>query len=89
MIPKVLAAIISGALLAAVVWALPSEASSTGQQDKAKARKHAVASSPSQSGNLNSPSTDFSNVTPSLDDPHADLNAPKRDKNSFFDQTPN
>lgn len=86
MIPKLVAAVVSAAILAAVLGTLPSEAIGA-EQAKRKAPKHpAVARSVGSAGDLNSPSTDFSTVSPQIEVPDRDHVLPKRDKNQFFNQ---
>ena len=86
MIPKFFTALISAAILSAVLGALPCEA--TGAK-KLGGKKPAMPApySASASSDLNRPATDFSGVKPVTDNPHPDLIAPKKNRNEFFDQT--
>lgn len=84
MIPKVLTALISAAILSAILGALPCEATGLKHHSKAKAAATTETSAPARH-DFNSPSMDFSGAKPVLDNPRPDVIPPKKDKSDFFD----
>ena len=86
MIPKLLTALISTAILWAILGALPCQATGAKHLGGKKPATASASTSAGASSDLNRPSTDFSGVTPVTDNPHPDLVPPKKDRNEFFDQ---
>ena len=84
MIPKILTALISAAILSAVLGALPCEATGAKHRDKPKATT--TDTRPAGNADLNSPATNFSGVRPVIELPDPNHVAPGRNKNEFFNQ---
>lgn len=87
MIPKLLTALISAAILSVLLGALPCEATGAKHLGGKKPATAPAPVSASAASDLNRPATDFSGVTPVTDNPHPDLIRPKKNRNEFFDQT--
>lgn len=84
MIPKILTALISAAILWAVLGALPCEAAGAKHRDKPKAAP--VETRPAGNADLNSPATNFSGVRPIIELPDPNHVVPGKNKNEFFNQ---
>ena len=85
MIPKLVTAFISAAVLSAILGTPPCEATGA-DHIKGKAKKQPVAERSTGAADLNRPATDFGGVSPQIDAPDRDRVAPTQDKNQFFNQ---